>query len=207
MQNQSQITQERQFLLCKNMVFKMNRTKSNGDHAVSYFIRLFALDIGCFIMSAFVFSRFSNVWLRAGIQLCDFVLLLSVTYSYFYGIGNADATLVNSGYSAKRPARGLIIGLLANIPFFITAIMLVLARCGVIFSNFYNYYKMLNSFFFPFLYTALPVDMMVSEVPATDIIFALSVQLIIPLLCMFSYLVGLSRFSFKEKLFYKPIEK
>lgn len=185
----------------------MNRTKSNGDHAISYFARLLALDVGCFIMSTFVFTISSNVWLRAGIQLCDFVLLLSVTYSYFYGIGNADATLVNSGYAARRPFRGLIIGLLGNIPFIISGVMLVLARFGVIFSNFYNYYKMVNSFFFPFLYTALPVDMTVFEVRTVDIITAVSVQLIIPLLCMCSYLVGLSRFSFREKLFYKPIEK
>ena len=77
----------------------------------------------------------------------------------------------------------------------------------MVFSNFYNYYKMVNSFFFPFLYTALPVDMTVFEVQPVDIIAALAVQLVTPLLCTFSYLVGLSRFSFKEKLFYKPIEK
>lgn len=185
----------------------MNRTKTNGDHAISYFVRLLALDIGCFIMSAFVFARSSNVWLRAGIQLCDFALLLSVTYSYFYSIGNADATLVNSGYAARRPLRGLVIGLLGNIPFMISAVVLLLARFGVVFSNFYNYYKMVNSFFFPFLYTALPVDMTVFEVQPVDIIAALAVQLVTPLLCTFSYLVGLSRFSFKEKLFYKPIGK
>ena len=185
----------------------MNRTKTNGEHAFSFFARLLALDVGCFIMSTFVFTISSNVWLRAGIQLCDFVLLLSVTYSYFYGIGNADATLVNSGYTARRPARGIAIGLLACVPFIISGVLLVLARFGVLFSNFYNYYKMVNSFFFPFLYTALPVDMTVFEVQTADIIAAVSVQLIIPLLCMFSYLVGLSRFSFKEKLFYKPVEK
>lgn len=180
--------------------------KTTSQHAFSLFARLFVLDIACFIMSLFVFTISSNVWLRAVIQLCDLILLISVIYSYVYKIGEYDATLVNSGYKPAEPLRGLFVGLIANIPFFVTAFLLVLSRLGVFGANFYNYYKILNSFFFPFIYTLLPVDMSIFEVRTLDVVLTVLIQIVVPIISFFAYQIGLSRFSFKEKLFYKKAE-
>lgn len=183
----------------------MNQNKTLGQHVFSYFARLFALDIGSFLMSGIVLAQWDYSTLRCILQILSFILLVSMTYSYIHKVGFSDSALVNSGIAAPQRLKGLTIGCIANIPFFITAIALILARFGIISSKFYGYYKLLNSFFFPFLSTVLPSDMLITEVHTGDFIMAVAVQIIIPLLAMFSYLVGLSQFSFKEAVFYKKI--
>lgn len=183
----------------------MNQNKTLGQHAFSYFARLFAIDAGCFVMSGMILAQWDYNPLRCVIQILSFILLLCVTYSYIYKIGFYDSSLVNSGIIVPNRLKGLIIGCIANIPFFITAILLVLARFGVVSSKVYGYYKLINSLFFPFLSTVLPSDMLINEVHTGDFILAVAVQIVIPLLAMLSYLVGLSKFSFREAVFYKKI--
>lgn len=184
----------------------MNNNKTNGDHALSFFFRLLIISIGCLIMSVFVFTVSNHAWVRALIQLCNIILLLGITYSYFHKIGDSDAVLVNSGYAAERKFRGLIIGLLASIPSFITVVLLIMERLDIISINMYNYYKIANAPYFPLLNTLFNVQQSIFETSILDFIIAISVVLIVPLMAFFAYNLGLHRFSFSEKIFYKKIK-
>ena len=184
----------------------MNYNKSNADNAISFFARMLVITIGCLITSIMIFSISSNVWIRALIQLCQLALVIGITYSFFYKIGESDIVLISTGHKVKNIFRGFIISSASCIPTYLFGILLICERFGAVSMNIYNYYKLVNSPFFPFLYTVMPTDMKIMELSNLDFVMALSVLFIIPLIALFSYMIGLSRFSFRELIFYKKIK-
>lgn len=171
--------------------------------AIKLFIRVLGLDICCFITSMFTVSITNSQILRVLIQLACIVGTVSFVYPVCYSAGDLDSPLVSAGHKKYSPLKGLWLGFTATSPLLLSSIVLIISRVSGIIPTFANYFKIFNSFYFPFLYTILPVDYSITEISYGNIFLGASVVLIIPLICMFAYMLGLSRFSFNEKILYK----
>lgn len=167
------------------------------------FLRLFGLDFCCLITSIFVMAPGGNQIVRVLLQAASIIVLVSFVYPICHKTGDLDAPLVNAGHRKRTSLKGLYAGTIACLPFIISAIILLLSKLFNAFFGFVNYYRIINSIFFPFLYSIMPVDYTLSELSSSSIVMAICIQFVIPLICMFSYILGFNRFSFAEKLLYK----
>lgn len=167
------------------------------------FARIVGLDICCFILSAFGISSSGSQIIRTLIQIACIIGIVSFVYPVCHRFGDMDAPLVNVGQKKYSPLKGLYAGLLATSPFILSGILLLIFKMFNIFPVFVNYFKIINSFFFPYLYSIMPVDFTLAEISYSSIFASLATLVVIPLVCMFAYMLGLGRFSFGEKVFYK----
>ena len=170
------------------------------------FLRLFCLDICCFITCSFCITSSGNHIIRMLLQAACIIVMIAFLYPVCHKVGDLDAPLVNVGHRKYSPFKGLYAGLVATSPCLLSGIVLLLSKFTGILPSFVNYYKIINSIFFPFLYSIMPVDYTISELSLSSVIFSFLIQAVIPIVCMFSYMLGLERFSFSEKLLYKKKE-
>lgn len=170
------------------------------------FIRILGLDICCFILAAFGIASSGSQIVRVLIQLACLIGVISFLYPVCHKTGDLDAPMVSSGHRKYSPLKGLYAGIVATSPLLLSGILLFIFKLFNIFPNFVNYYKIINSFYFPFLYSVLPVNSTLNELSYGSILLSLTVLIIIPILCMFGYILGLNRFLFSEKVFYKKKE-
>lgn len=170
---------------------------------IKLFARLVCLDVFCFITCAFCFSVSGSQFFRTFLQVACIIVLVSFVYPVCHTAGDLDAPLVSTGHKKYNPYKGLYAGIIATIPMILSSVVLIVSKCFNVFDKFVTYYKMINSVFFPFLYSILPVDYTISELPLSTILISCSIQIVIPIICYLSYYLGLKRFSFQEKLFYK----
>lgn len=167
------------------------------------FVRLICLDIFCFISCAFCFSISGSQLFRAFLQISCIIVLLLFIYPVCHDAGDSDAPLVSTGHKKYDRFKGLYAGLIATSPMILSSIVLIISKSFNVLDGFVTYYKMINAVFFPFLYSIMPVDYALSEIPLSTILISCCVQIVIPVICLLSYFLGLKRFSFQEKLFYK----
>lgn len=170
------------------------------------FLRLIGLNVCCFIACTFCISSSGSRLIRTLIQIACIIAMVSFVYPVCHKVGDIDAPLVNVGHKKHNPLKGLYAGLIASSPFILSALVLLITKISGAFPAFVNYYKMINSLFFAFLYSIMPVDYTLTELYFGNILAGLSVQVVIPVICMFSYMLGLNHFSFSEKLLYKKKE-
>ena len=167
------------------------------------FFRLLGLSVCCFITCAVCFSVNGSQLLRTFLQIVCIVVMVLFLYPVCFTAGDLDAPLVSSGHKKKSNLKGLYAGLLATSPMIVSGVVLLIAKTLGSFNSFVSYYKMINAVYFPLLYSILPVDYSINELPVSSILLSVSILFIIPIVCMFAYILGLNRFYFKEKLFYK----
>ena len=183
------------------------KSKKFAGFTLGLFFRLFMTDLGCFVLTLFAGTISQNRYVRVGAQIICFVALISIIYSYCYKAGELVAPLAKSGHRKYNPYKGLVAGLIADIPFLFSGIALVVGKAFGILENFVGYYKLINAFFAPLNNILLTSDLSLAEYSWADTIISVSMLLIVPILCMLSYYLGLEQFSFTEKLFYKKLEK
>ncbi|MBQ2676596.1 MAG: hypothetical protein IJF54_04240 [Clostridia bacterium] len=177
------------------------------NQALSLFIKLIMVDVVCFIMGFFVLGITQNSTVRVLIQALQIFCLIAVIYSQCYESGEKDSVLVNSGSKKSMPLKGLYVGIIATAPFLVSGIGLVIAKMFFASSNYVNIYRMINMFYFPFNMSIMPPDMKMKAIGWGAVVLSLLTLLIIPAFCMFSYMLGKVRFSFKETLFYKKADQ
>ena len=171
------------------------------------FLRLLGLDICCFITCSFCITSSGSHLVRIFLQAACIIVMIAFVYPVCHQFGDIDAPLVNTGHRKYNPFKGLYAGLVATLPFILSSLMLLISKFGGVFPSFVSYYKIINSIFFPFIYSIMPVDYTISELTLTSVVFSVLIQAVIPLVCMFAYMLGIERFSFSEKLLYKKKEK
>ncbi|MEE1002607.1 MAG: hypothetical protein U0L17_02555 [Acutalibacteraceae bacterium] len=170
------------------------------------FLRLFCLDICCFVTCSFCITSSGSHLIRIFLQAACIIVMIAFVYPVCHKVGDLDAPLVNVGHRKYSPLKGLYAGLVATLPCLLSGIFLLISKFTGLFASFVNYYKIINSIFFPFLYSIMPVDYTISELPISSVIFSFLILAVIPIVCMFAYILGLERFSFSEKLLYKKKE-
>ena len=170
------------------------------------FIRLIFLDVACFVLCAFGIAANSGNAIRILLQLCCIIVTISFVYPVCHKQGDLDAPFIATGHRKDSNVKGLLAGIIGCSPYLVSAIILVISRIFGVLPAFMNYYKMINSFFFPYLYSLMPTDYNVTEIPFSSFLLSLLIQLFIPIVCMFAYILGKHRFLFKEVVFYKKKE-
>ncbi len=181
-------------------------TNTFSKMCTKLFLRLIFLDVACFVLCAFGIAANNGNMIRILLQICCIVVTISFVYPVCHKQGDADAPFIATGHRKNSKFKGLIGGIIACSPYLISSIILIISRFFGVFGSFMNYYKMVNSFFFPYLYSLMPTDYSISELSSTSFILCLLVQLFIPIVCMFAYILGKRRFLFREILFYKKKE-
>lgn len=173
-----------------------------GKFCFKLFVRVFFLDCCCFIMCAFAINKSSNL-IRILLQLACIIGTIAFIYPICHKQGDIDAPLIKAGHRKGSALKGLYAGLISCSGFIISGLVLLFARIFDFLPTFLNYYKIINSFFFPFLHSIMPTDYTLNDLSITNLIMGLLVQLFIPVICMLAYLLGRERFLFKEIIFYK----
>ena len=174
---------------------------------LNLFVRIFCLQICCLLTSVFCISTSGSQFARMLLQVASIIVLVAFIYPVCHTKGDLDAPLINAGKKKFTPLMGLYAGLISNSVFMISSIVLLISKLFGVVPNFFNYYKMINSIYFPYLYSIMPVDYTINEISFVNISFAILVQIVIPVICMIAYILGVKRFSFSEKILYKSIKK
>ncbi len=182
------------------------RTVTNFGAAFSTFMRVLVMSIACLMISLFIFSATSSPIVRLLVQIACLVLTMSLVYPTFHHMGEVDRNLVDVGQKKRNMLKGLYIGILANVPFIFSGILLVIAHFGFLPQKYYGIYKLINSIFYAFNSSILPSDETVLSISAGAISLTLLTFIFVPIVAMFGYMLGFNRFLFKEVVFYKNKE-
>lgn len=148
-------------------------------------------------------------------QICLLVLLAAFPSRYLWAQGDHDRNEANFGHIKEDPLRGLKVGLLANIPAFLTYLLLWVGKfCPPIAQQATGLFGLFHTCFAPLCqrFMAEVVDGQTVYIPATDIsiggMLALLLPVIfLPLICHVAYTMGLHQFSISDRLFYKHKKK
>ena len=132
------------------------------------FIRLIFLDVACFVLCAFGIAANSGNAIRILLQLCCIIVTISFVYPVCHKQGDLDAPFIATGHRKDSNVKGLLAGIIGCSPYLVSAIILVISRIFGVLPAFMNYYKMINSFFFPYLYSLMPTDYNVTEIPLSS---------------------------------------
>lgn len=161
---------------------------------------------GVFIFLFFIaltrpLGKFANVFLG----LMGILTIMCIMADF--GIKEGGKAIQKVKLHGEEPCRnyGFRLGAFAMIPSYVTLIVLLLAKAGII-GNFFPIYKLLNACFYPF------VDLMARSVKAVDISFiVLAVCAVYPVLYMISagigFKIGYDQIDLKEKFMYKKDNK
>lgn len=155
----------------------------------------------CFVMSFFLLPL--NTSFEWTVWPCQVILTLVFVvscYIPFWECGFRDRNYVRSGKIEKDVFKGLKVGFLISIPYFVSSLLMILVKLNV--AKWLSYvFTIFNSYFYYF------IDMMISKPdPALTswgtIIVFLFMPLLIPLICEIGYVLGLYEISLKEKILY-----
>lgn len=153
--------------------------------------------IFCVGMSPLMFGN--GLWISTPIVLLVYSLPV---YRTMWEIGHADLNRANFGHITLNRWRGIQIGLLAMIPFFLTGVFFLLSKAGL-FPNFVVLYKFLNAELWPVI-NLIQISMYLPDYNwLQTIAVALLIHLIPVAVAEFAYQLGSRDFSIKQKLVYK----
>lgn len=171
------------------------------------FLRYVAADLICLMLSLSVLLLINSVLGRVVCQLLNFCVLFSLPYGLAWQAGNSDRNKHLFGHIKEDKLKGLKAGLLASIPFFAVAVLLLLAKAGLFTDGFLYPYRLINSIFFPLNYSLLSGTLSLTEMAWGPVILSACWVLILPVIPAFGYVLGYEEFSLHEKFFYKGKKK
>lgn len=153
---------------------------------------------------------------RIIMQIVGLLVQLIFTYGVLWECGYADQQRIRLREGEYSPYRGVLIGFIAAIPYYLMAIAMMLMSFDVI-PDITGLLRSCSSQFWGIYTFLLPVltstneaaDPSFAESAATPIqaIAAVFVPTIIPIISQFPYVMGRRGFSFGEKLLHKSNKK
>lgn len=155
----------------------------------------------CAVMTLFLLPL--NTSFQWTVWLSQIVLIIIFTVSIyipFWDFGFKDKYYAQSGKKGKDIFRGMKVGFLISIPYFISTVFVVLMKFGI--AKWGSYvFAIANSYFYYF------IDAMIQKPDpmATgwgNIILFIIMPLFIPLVSGLAYILGIHEISLKEKIVY-----
>lgn len=141
-------------------------------------------------------------------QLLSGAITVAFIYKRMWSLGDGDANLVNFGHRQKDMLRGIKIGLIAIVPNFITWLLLVIAKLGVIGAGVMPIYRFANYQHFALISLIFgDSTTTVGDVSWVQIFLGLSVFVALPLIAQIGYTLGYKRISLKEKMIYQKKDR
>ncbi len=137
-------------------------------------------------------------------QILGVIILFGFINNSLNKLGDADRNLVLTGNMAEDKLRGLKIGLIANAPIYLSYIIFLMAKAGVISGNWYAVFRFLN----------FPQFMLINTLygQATSTAMGIAWQnvalgaltfIVLPLFAYISYTLGYKRINIGERIVYK----
>lgn len=136
-------------------------------------------------------------------QILMLLLLVSLPYSKLWMLGDRDSNAVQFGHMAEDKLRGLKIGAMAGVPYFILYILLFLSKLGLLFPNFIFVYRLTNLTFLPTFNELIGASVRTTvDVSWFAMFILLLTVLVVPFVCWLAYLLGYKHISLSEKFIY-----
>ncbi|MDD6284163.1 MAG: hypothetical protein PUB05_02235 [Firmicutes bacterium] len=165
-------------------------------------LRMILNHLMCLIVSLSVLIILPNIYGALIAQACNLGILLVMSYTYVWHIGDDDRNKFNYGHIKRDLNRGLKAGLMGYSPFLLTALGLLLCKGGVLPADFIKYYRMIMSPFMPFNQVIMPTTLTVAEQSWGAVILSALTALIVPIALWIAYRLGFNRISFTDTFFY-----
>ena len=140
-------------------------------------------------------------------QLMMLVVVGAFPYGMMWALGDRDSNGVRFHRQTYQPTRGLLIGTLANIPYFILYILLFVAKMGGISPAYLVLYRLLNLPFMPYINIVLTNTIELASISVWQLLALLPVVLVVPAVCGGAYILGYKQISLRERATYANIGK
>jgi len=140
-------------------------------------------------------------------QLCCIVILMSFIYNDVWQAGNKDFEATRLHGKKFSKLKGLYIGLIANIPAFLLLTTFIVLKSSATAKLPIAIYTYLNSYAFEIIFAATNGAMYWADIQWWQALVYYSVLLIVPIVCLVSYIIGFKDISLAEKLIYKNSKK
>ncbi len=129
-------------------------------------------------------------------------------YSMLWELGDKDSIGVRYKGRKADPLRGLKIGTLANIPYFLLYILLLGSKMGLISSSYLPIYRLIHLPFLPYINMVVdPAIASASDAAVWQLLLVLPILLVVPAVCCVAYILGSKQISIKEHMTYAGIKK
>ena len=157
----------------------------------------------CFIGGGMIASASSSPTLRAVVQIVFFAAASLLCYNSVWELGQADENLVKIGAKKNSYFKGLFCGLIGSAPMILSGILLIAEKAEIISLGVLPYFRILSGVYYPLNYSILPIDRTMSLLSWQNIMLAVAVHLILPIICTFAYLLGRNSVKLTDRLLYK----
>lgn len=169
------------------------------------FLALLILDVGCLIFGASFISFFNNffVGILGGIIFSAFLAISMIGYAYDFG--QEDRKLEKRGIPRDTKMSFKLAGTMMVFPL-LPWIVLIANKAGIFSWNFLPIYKLLNSFYIPFM-QIFSEDGKIANFPLYGFAILFLLILIIPVSIYFGYDFGYRDIDLTMKIFYEKNHK
>lgn len=139
----------------------------------------------------------------ASTQILSMIMVVAFASNSAYKQGFKDANLSKIGYIKHDMLKGLKIGLVGNIPFFVVFALLLAMALGLA-PNFRTvWYAFLNGHFYSLIMVITGGAQTVSQINVVQYVLLLLLQLIVPVVSTAAYILGIKEINLSEKIVYK----
>ncbi len=137
--------------------------------------------------------------------LLSFILLFAFVYNMFWTRGDKDANLATFGHTVLDKYRGIKLGLLIELPFAMSYLLLLADKIfGLFSSSLYLFiYRLLNYNMYQIIELATKGAQNAQELPIWSFLLLLVTLVPIPAISALGYYLGTKDISIKEKIMYK----
>ena len=135
--------------------------------------------------------------------VCCMMIFIAIPYSYIWEIASTDKNKVNYGHESEDMLKGFKIGLIASVPAFLTAVLLLV--CTAIAKGEFAHYVFIlyNAQFLPLFLKVLPLSMKISEINFGVSLLCSLATFVLPVITGIAYVLGYKRISLIDKFIYK----
>ncbi|MBO5358371.1 MAG: hypothetical protein J6A78_03525 [Clostridia bacterium] len=140
-------------------------------------------------------------------QIFCLAILMSFIYNDVWRAGNKDFEATRIHGKKFSMLKGLYIGLIANIPSFVLLTLMYILRNGATAKLPVALYTYLNSYAFEIIFRTTNGIMYWADVQWWQALVYYAVLIIVPIICLVSYIIGFKDISIAEKLVYKNSKK
>lgn len=138
-----------------------------------------------------------------GSQVIVLFILYGLIYALMWRVGDSSADMAELGNGKIDKFKGLKVGLIADIPYAILYLTLVITQGFGVLKSFPGIYKILTYFMFGFNDTFMPVTENGLRITLGGIVVLAVVLIPIPLFATVSYFMGQKHIIVKDRIIYK----
>ncbi len=136
-------------------------------------------------------------------QILSMMMVVAFASNSPYKQGFKDANLVKIGHAKRDMLKGLKIGLIGNVPFFVITILMIVLATGTAPAFRTVWYAFLSGHFYSLIMWITGGVLTVGEISTVQYVWLVLVQFTVPVISCVAYILGFKEINLAEKLVYK----